>query len=70
MPLIKQANQSNQPSTGKQRYRCTACGYRFSRIAGIDFNNVCPYCSKKSVIKDAQQAAQKLIDDVDKWNIE
>ncbi|MFT4312281.1 MAG: hypothetical protein ACMXYF_03555 [Candidatus Woesearchaeota archaeon] len=50
----------------KQRYRCISCNYRFSRQIGIDFNNICPYCGKKSVVKEQIGDAQKLINEVTK----
>jgi len=46
----------------KRRYMCNSCGYRFSRMGHIDFNNICPYCGKRSVVDDATADADKLIE--------
>ncbi len=46
----------------KSRYLCNACGYRFGRMAHIEFNSICPYCGKKGVVEDHTADAQKLID--------
>ena len=46
----------------KRRYLCNSCGYRFSRMAHIEFNNICPYCGKASVVDDMTSDAQKLIE--------
>jgi hypothetical protein len=45
----------------KRRYLCNSCGYRFSRMAHIDFNNICPYCGKRGVVDDMTADADKLI---------
>ncbi len=69
MPVLKAPSSSvakkeapKKPKSEKRRYMCNSCGYRFSRMGHIDFNNICPYCGKKSVVDDATADADKLIE--------
>ncbi len=58
---VKKEAPKKQQKPDKRRYLCNACGYRFSRMAHIEFNSICPYCGKKGVVDDMTADADKLI---------
>lgn len=48
----------------KIKYRCSSCGFRFSRSPQSNLRLICPNCGKSSVLKDLESSAQDLLDSV------
>ncbi len=43
------------------RYKCNACGFKFTRKNTVQFSQ-CPYCGKeKTFVEDKQNTAESLL---------
>jgi len=62
IPVKKEQPKKKVVRSEKIRYLCNSCGFRFSRGIGVDFNNICPYCGKRSVVVDETADAGKLLE--------
>ena len=62
-PLQKSetARRITSQKTGQINYKCTSCGYKFSRKESIDVSS-CPYCSRET-IEVSSGHAQELLDE-------
>ncbi|MBI4175919.1 MAG: hypothetical protein HY518_01840 [Candidatus Aenigmarchaeota archaeon] len=60
---LKAAQRKAAPPEGDSfvKYKCGACGYRFSRKQSVDFGRVCPYCSRDSAVRVSLNEAQQLL---------
>lgn len=47
---------------GKIMLRCDSCKYKFSRAV---VPNLCPFCGKATVSKDAHSSAESILREVD-----
>ncbi len=50
----------------KQRYKCTSCGYKFTRNPQTFQKKICPYCGKDTIVKHVFSEASTLLDEVAK----
>lgn len=62
IPVKKELPKKKVVKSEKVRYLCNSCGYRFGRNLGVEFNSICPYCGKRSVVVDETANAQKLLE--------
>ena len=60
---LRAAKKRAEPKQEDQflKYKCSACGYRFSRKQSVDFGSVCPYCSRETAARISGNEAQQLI---------
>ncbi len=58
--------QSAPPVAQRQKYKCNACNWKFSR----NFTpQLCPYCGKEAVVIDAPKNADDILREVEEIRI-
>ena len=45
----------------KVKYKCLACGYKFSRTKDATSTKICPYCGKSNITPDKSNAADAIL---------